>query len=362
MLHRRITVARKEADLTQDEFAKRLGLNHAQSVSAMEAGSRSVSAEELLNIMEITGRSFEFFTDPYMPVGEGQFSFRARNVEEPALEAFQEKAGRWVAAYRHLGSLRGEQPSPISHALKLKASDTFEKANAAAEALVEEWELGDVPAEKLERVIDGRLGIPVWYIDPEYEISGVACRAENFSAIMIRRQDVEGRRNYDLAHELFHVLTWDAMRPAWNDKEVWQQRGKGRYQRIEQLANSFASGLLMPEEHLRRLWDERGRKRIDNWMLAVAQQFKVSVVALKWRLVNLGLCRTEDVDGAQSLNDSRNREPLPRPFSGEFAKRLHWALEEGRLSARKAAIVMDCTLDDLTDLFASYDLEPPFDL
>jgi hypothetical protein len=41
---------------------------------------------------------------------------------------------------------------------------------------------------------------------------------------------------------------------------------------------------------------------------------------------------------------------------------LHKALENGRLSARKAAKAMGLGLSGLTDLFAQYDLPAPFEL
>ena len=31
--------------------------------------------------------------------------------------------------------------------------------------------------------------------------------------MLINRDEVPGRRHFDLAHELFHILTWDAMPP-----------------------------------------------------------------------------------------------------------------------------------------------------
>ena len=33
--------------------------------------------------------------------------------------------------------------------------------------------------------------------------------------MLIARHEVAGRRHFDLAHELFHLLTWDAMPPEY---------------------------------------------------------------------------------------------------------------------------------------------------
>ena len=53
---------------------------------------------------------------------------------------------------------------------------------------------------------------------------------------------------------------------------------------------------------------------------------------------------------------------LPRLFSQRFVKRLHRALDRGDLSVRRAAGLLDCTIEDLEDLFKSYEMEVPFDL
>ena len=52
----------------------------------------------------------------------------------------------------------------------------------------------------------------------------------------------------------------------------------------------------------------------------------------------------------------------PKRFSPTFVKMLHEALENGRLSARKAAKAMGLGLGGLTELFAQYDLAAPFEL
>ena len=362
MLSTRIASARKEMNLSQQDFAKRLGLRHAQTVSAIESGQRAVSAQELLKIMQLTGKSLEFFTDPYILAGEGQFSFRVKDVEDSDLTLFQQKAGRWMAAYRHIGQLQGERPAPLSYRLNLNVSNTFEDARAMAETLVDTWELGDIPAARLNHFITSSIGIPVLYVDPEKDISGAACRIVDLNVILIRRSDAPGRRNYDLAHELFHILTWDVMLPSWHDRELWQQTKKSKEQRIEKLANNFASALLMPEKSLRNFWCQRGNEDFNRWLVRVALHYQVSVQALKWRLINLEWCNMDEFKDV-NLSNLVDEVSMPPPkFSEEFAKRLHWAIEKGVLSARKAAAIVDCMLDELLELFRSYDLSAPFDL
>ena len=70
-------------------------------------------------------------------------------------------------------------------------------------------------------------------------------------------------------------------------------------------------------------------------------------------------------DTRRSLAQEKQRPSVsgpPKRFSSTFVKMLHEALENGRLSARKAAKAMGLGLAGLTELFAQYDLTAPFEL
>ena len=62
--------------------------------------------------------------------------------------------------------------------------------------------------------------------------------------------------------------------------------------------------------------------------------------------------------------NGRPKEPLPKPklFSDKFVKCLHGALGKGDLSVRRAASLLEITIEDLADLFKDYRLTVPFDL
>ena len=62
-------------------------------------------------------------------------------------------------------------------------------------------------------------------------------RVPELDAVLISRREFAGRRHFDLAHELFHILTWDAMPPE--HSETARETGGNR---VEQLANTFAAG------------------------------------------------------------------------------------------------------------------------
>src|SRR6266567_5976880 len=121
----RLKALREERKLSQDDLARVFGFKDRQTVSAIETGERRLSAEELLLAVEKLGASLDYFTDPFLLVGEGKFSWRQTNVGLAQLNAFERVAGRWIAANRRLAHEIGRPTPYLRHALKLSARSTF---------------------------------------------------------------------------------------------------------------------------------------------------------------------------------------------------------------------------------------------
>ncbi|MBI4657983.1 MAG: ImmA/IrrE family metallo-endopeptidase [Verrucomicrobia bacterium] len=361
----RVKLAREDASLNQDELATQLGFNDRQTLSNIEAGKRKLSAEELLKLMQVLGKSMDYFTDSFLLIGEGAFSWRARDAAPAMLDQFEAKARKWVATYLRLGEIRNEPFSPLIQQLGLTERSAFEEARLAAEALAAEWKLGEIPARTLLETVEEQLGILVLQVDAPPGVSGAACQHPQFNTILINRNEPDGRRNYDFAHETFHVLTWRTMPPRHVDEVGTVQGNKAK--RVEQLADNFASALLLPEGSLQPRWERRGEDEIHTWLNTTASEFQVTAIALYWRLRHLGwltAAASLEVDPQRLTWSGRSPsgQTLPKLFSRRFVERLRRALERGNLSVRRVAGLLDCTIEDLEDLFKSYEMEVPFDL
>lgn len=361
----RVKAAREAKGWTQDELTKGLGLKDRQSVSDIENGKRALKPDEMLTLSDLLNRDIEFFIDPFAVAGEAQFSWRvAPEVPEDSLDGFELKAGQWIGLLRWLREQQDSRASVLKRALRLSAQSSYEDAQERAESLVAELDLGVIPAEGLIDKIERELDIPVLFVDTVEtddgkSISGATCHLEEMGVILINRNENEARRFFDLAHELFHALTWDAMKPDHRESNSVEDRNKGK--RIEQLANSFAAALLMPRASLDKLID---RDRLDDiaHLGEVAAVLRVAPVALAWRLFNLRLIGE---DTRRRLSQEKQRPSVsgsPKRFSLPFVRMLHEALDNGRLSARKAAKAMGLGLGGLAELFAQYDLAAPFEL
>jgi len=365
LISQRLRAAREKRALTQAALSEQLGFKDRQTLAAIETGQRRMSAEEMLRAMQVLEVDLDYFTDPYRLVGEGQFSWRTdKKASARLLDEFEARAGRWVALYRSLEELKAAEANPLQQRLTaLTDRSDFMDAQVAAESLGRAWKLGDIPALGLEKKVREVLDALVLHVDAPKGISGAACHLPGLNAILINRNESPGRRHYDLAHETFHLLTWEQMPPDRLEGEI-PRGGKGK--RVEQLADVFASALLMPERSLKPRWDARNGQEIHAWLNSTATEFLVAAQALKWRLVQLGWLQKDDA----SIKDSKltaNGQPrtakaTPRLFSPEFAERLRRAIAGGKLSVRKAASLLDMTIEDLADLFRSYELPVPFEL
>jgi len=368
LINKRLKIAREKAGLTQAQLAEKLGFKDRQTLAAIEAGQRKMSAEELVRAMDVFGLDLDYFTDGFRLVGEGRFSWRAdKNATEALLAAFEHSAGCWVATYRRLCEWQGIKTDLLQAHLPLNERSAFEDAVAAGEALGAEWKLGDQPAITLGHAIQENLRALVLYVEAPKGISGAACKAPGVNAILINRREPEGRRNFDLAHEVFHLLTWEQMPPEHKEAIEVNHRGKGRHKRIEQLADNFAAALLMPEHALEPLWKARSDENINAWLNRTAPAFLVSAKALKWRLANLGwFSKAEqlNIHDAKLIANGRpaKEQQMPHLFCDEFVRRMHTGLAKGELSVRRAASLLELTIEDLAQLFRDYQLPVPFDL
>ena len=213
MVGERIARARKDARLTQEQLSERLGFKDRQIISYIESGRRKVSSEELIGLMQIFGKTLDFFTDPTLVVGDNIMSWRAQEGSS-AIDPFESWALQLVGAHRQLTAQLKEPISPLRLFLPLKGSSTFEAATAAAENLLRAWQIASAPAPQLQPKIESELHVLVVPVDAPDYISGGAVNLPDGATIFLNRHHSRGRRHFTLAHELFHLLTWDTMPPV----------------------------------------------------------------------------------------------------------------------------------------------------
>ena len=360
----RIKALRQERGLSQEGLANLFGFKDRQTVSAIETGVRRVTANELLLAVERLNAPLDYFTDPFRLDGEGLFSWRQRGVGQSELGEYERVAGRWVGAYRAISAQVGRPPPLMRRSLGLTRQSRLNEAADAGERFAAEFGLGDVPARRLATTMEERLGILVLMVDAYKGISGAACRLPELDAVLIARSEAAGRRNFDMAHELFHILTWEAMPP----ERVEDARDFGG-NRVEQLANNFAAAVLMPKAAVESFGDWRwlDDERLIVQLNSAADELNVTSSALRWRLVtlrHLNKARARAIPEHALRNNGREKaaETPPLLFSRSFAEVVALAIQQGHVSVRRTAALLGVSIEGLEELLAVHEVDCAIDL
>ncbi len=439
----RLKAARKRAGLTQYQLAVGLGVSHRQIIARIEAGTRSLTAEELIWAMKILDVDLAYFIDPFRLEGEGEFTLRIHpGATDAVVDEFEHRAGRWIATFRELSAKRDGRPRWLGLKLALSRHSSFEDAEDAAHAFAERMELGGCPATKLRSVLEDRLGVLVLDVDAPPEIASAAARVEGLLCVLVNRNEPEGHRNFSLAHGLFHLLTWDAIPPDRVEGVEPPRRGKGWL--VARLADRFASSVLMPWPVVLRRWpvwqplaewepddaigpgkpedamspeetghaispgksddasgpEESGHAigptesegamgpresgdpagpeelgdptspgatgrrygELGDRLIAGARELRVPALAYARRLHRSGVLWMKEFRALErrlTENDGSPRgTPPPPPFSAPFVRCVAHALDAGRLSAERAAQLLERSPRELASLIKRHGREP----
>jgi Zn-dependent peptidase ImmA (M78 family) len=162
-------------------------------------------------------------------------------------------------------------------------------AREQARALVEKLGLKapPVPVEKLAKA----LGVKVEYNPFDDELSGMAFLRDGKPVIGVNANHHPNRQRFTIAHELGHIL----LHRSRLDAAVLIDKNKNFIPRdaisaegtdpVEVEANAFASELLMPVKLVRQVLSESTRDlHDDEYLIALAKRFRVSLAAFQFRL------------------------------------------------------------------------------
>jgi len=358
IIARRFASARMALGLSQEDVAAKMGFKDRQIVSNIESEKRSVSAEELILAGQIFNKPYMYFMDPYILDEKISWRTDGQNVD---ITEFKKKAENILASYVRFADLLGKTANPIEYCLQVNKKTSYEAVSSMADTLVNEWRLGNIPAENLYQNVKDNLKIEILNLDCPEKVSGGACRIDNYRIIFISINEPYYRRNFNLAHELFHILTWNQLEPReldfYNELEDDNIKHKPRE---EQLADRFASALLMPTGILTKLWENRNKSNITEWLNTTAETLRVAAIALYWRLYNMG-CSVElaTVNKGELSCYGKDKSMIHEPdqskmLSDTFLENINDVLEKGLVSIKKMSDLLDMPEDDILDMIQKH--------
>jgi Zn-dependent peptidase ImmA (M78 family)/DNA-binding XRE family transcriptional regulator len=344
--------AREALGLTQQGLATAAGFASLQIVSAIETGQRDVKAWELVGIARALHTPVEVLLGLDQPEAARVFWRRGSAGISGVREAqLRERAERF-ALLEEWCDLPAAEAIPELAFNPRRAS--FADAERLALALSRTLDLGSRPAASLLRVLEERFRLKVFYDAMGGDESAACARGAFGAAVLLNAGQAPWRRNFSLAHELFHLATWSAVASAWpaEGEPEWSER-------LETLADVFASHLLLPAAEVNAQFDSRaadGRELDGTDVIAMARDFDVSTEALAWRLVNLG---RRDAEWARALladADFRRQDRFTMstrwrhpdvPFPDRYVRLALLAYEKDRLSLSRLAEFLETSMGEV---------------
>jgi Zn-dependent peptidase ImmA (M78 family) len=335
----RLKFAREAIGYTLEKVEKESGIG-ISSLSEFENEKREPKFSQLSRLAEIYKRSIDFFltdkpiADPVMLWRDGSNRIEEKKEIEAEFQRLCHQYHKLELCTREIHKVAFPQPD-------ITNSEQFSwpQAELFARKVQNELRLGDIPSTSLKKILEERYYVKIFHL--EFSGSAISTVSDEFGhASLLNARNVSWRRNFDLAHELFHLLTWS----------IFRSKSKEPTDIEEKLANSFASALLMPEDFavkVRAAMSEKGKITFDE-IEDLAREYEVSLDAVVCRLAGIFRMKKEDTDKYRSAaknwstfhkhRESDEHEPETRPE--RYCDLAQRALKEGKLSLMQFAKYM----------------------
>jgi len=354
----RLKQARNSVGLTLRNAADKMGFSNYQTLSSIEAGTREVKASELFKFSKIYYCSIDFL----MGVEEDHFEeshLLWRSAPRDDIRKKVEKRVHYLA----------EQCTWLQEALHVDTGQRLhtlvnDRSDIANNFKVDEiagrarkyLDLGRCPALSLKDALEQQMGVKIIYDSLADAGSAASMVHHKYGAIVvINSKESPWRQNYDLAHELFHLYTWD----LFSHHELQDQV---LFQDIEKKADRFASTLLLPNEEIRsslhRKMDENGKLSKADFV-DIAREFGVSTQALAYRMSNIKLISWDIADKLAKDEEIKKLSRVRRWDERENAPKSELLTELALRGLRKSIIsrgkfaelcgIDRCDIDDFID-------------
>lgn len=357
-LAERLRKAREAVGLSIGEAATRLGFGNYQTLSNIEKGDREVKASELAQFAKTY-----FCSLNSLLVGE--------DVPQPAVHflwrrAPSERKAEIEASIKHrfeeyhlLEKLLGLTEEGTGLAITVSPADVrnYHQVDALAARVSNLLNMGSRPALSLQKVMEQVLRTKILFVElSEFGSAASTVHPDFGAAIVVNSEEAPWRINFTLAHELFHIITWNTFNPA--DLE----QDEVIFKDIEKKAERFASTLLLPESAVREELNARIKEQKLSFsdIVDVAREFGVSTKALLYRMANMRLIEWDKANDLANndellMIDRRIRRDtaIEAPSSERFSLLAVKCLRKGLISRGKFSELLDIDRADI-DEFLEY--------
>lgn len=348
--------ARERLDWKQADLAEKAEFGSSQIVSLIELGERPLKASELARLSRVLFCDFAALLED-KPLIQTAVLWRK---EPPKAKEVEAQFLQDCEHYRLVEELCGAKPKNKLKELPAQLPVNLEEAQSYGDKIRDALGLGKRPAEELRGVLEEDFGLKLFH-EPKLEGSAASAVGKFGQATLLNSSEPPWRQNYSLAHELYHLLTWD-LTPVPELKKNNELKI-----RVEKSAEAFASVLLLPAGEILTAWNSRAKDNKINYadVIDLARIFGVSTSALIWRMVNLKWLKP--AEAKRVLEDdsflAKDRATMaekwsapPPRFPSRFVYLAFRAWSEGNLSKGNLAGFLHKNLAELPGLLTEYGL------
>lgn len=152
-------------------------------------------------------------------------------------------------------------------------------------------ELTSLPIDIKQIIESEKISVRPYFF--ENDLSGILVLENGTKTIGYDMSESEVRQRFTQAHELGHYVLHSAKSNVFMDAVLFKRQSDGyttQEARMEQEANYFAANILMPEVLVKREVESLHKDLHDEENVReLADRFQVSLPAMTFRLINLGL-------------------------------------------------------------------------
>lgn len=348
----KIKEARESCHLSQQELANLMGWKSHASIVAIENGTQDIKTWELLKlagILKVTPESL--YREHAQEVATIPVILWRKKAEDPNTVSYEERTiiqhyqdYRLVEKLINLPSSSKQLPQEVCDITSIN----IDWSNWLADKIHREFRLGDYPADSLANCLEEDYGV-LLLSRPLNNGSAACSRNESGAIIVLNEKEVPWRQGFNLAHELFHLITWSAslIEKTQSDKNLFRKN--------EKLADAFAAALLMPSQMIDL--DIRGNRITYSLIVALAMKYHVSKQAMLWRLCYLRVIDHKAVEKAladkefKDLDRSIFKQAFKsvQPLGNRFLRFAYLAYEKGHLSKSRLAQMLGVKLREVDE-------------
>lgn len=337
-----LVLAREYRELTQDELAKKSGINRIK-IAKLESGLLESSSDDLDALSSALQMPKEFFCrdEPIFGYGSSAYYYR----KKADLSASDRKRVHSVVNIIRLcikTMLQQVDVESNRKLPKLSVEDYGGSPAKVAQAVRSFWKQSEGPLHNLTALIEsaGILVIPCAFGTRAMDATSIWLA--DLPPMIFINENVPGDRwRFTLAHELGHLVMHDLP-----------------HEEMEVEADCFASELLMPELFLRAEFARVGQLRLRD-LAEMKLYWKTSMQALLMcasRLDAINENQSRYLWAMMSKNGYRSKDgaepnPIPRENPTNLRKLLELFANEMHFSIEDLSALFKLGIDDIKKLF-----------